>query len=290
MPPPSSGGIVLLQILGMLEQFDLGSHGPLDVPTVHAIVEAERRAYADRAHYLGDPDFVEVPMNRLLSRAYLAQRMTDFRPNSSTRSASIGHGTPLGESEETTHFSILDAQGNAVSITTTINSAYGSKVWVNGGGFLLNNEMDDFSAKPGVPNIYGLVGAEANSVQPKKRMLSSMTPTIIEKDGKACMILGTPGGSTIITSVLQCFLDVAEHGMTMQEAVNLPRYHHQWLPDEIAYEEGAFTPATIVALGKMGHTLRARDPIGRVNAILIHPNGKIEGAPDPRRDDKAAGY
>lgn len=290
MPPPSSGGVVLLQILGMLEQANIGKHGPLEAPTVHAVVEAERRAYADRAHFLADPDFVEIPVSELISQAYLSGRMEDFNPIQASISDSIGYGYPLPESEETTHFSILDAQGNAVSVTTTINSAYGSKVWVKGGGFLLNNEMDDFSAKPGVPNIYGLIGAEANAVQPHKRMLSSMTPTIIEKGGRIWMILGTPGGSTIITSVLQCFLDVAEHGLTMQEAVNLPRYHHQWLPDEIAHEAGAFTPATIDALSKMGHTLREREAIGRVDAILIHPDGNIEGAADPRRDDKAIGW
>ncbi|MEM6271798.1 MAG: gamma-glutamyltransferase [Bacteroidota bacterium] len=290
MPPPSSGGIVLLQILGMLEGQDLAKYSPTDAAYVHRLVEAERRAYADRAEYLADPDFVKIPVTHLLSDGYLAARMMSFSPERATPSDSIGPGAAPAESEETTHFSILDQPGNAVAVTTTINSPYGSKVWVKGAGFLLNNEMDDFSAKPGVPNIYGLVGAEANSIRPGKRMLSSMTPTIIEKEGQVWMVLGTPGGSTIITSVLQCFLDVAEHGMTMQEAVGQLRFHHQWRPDKVFIEEGALAPETIAELEAMGHTVEVRSPIGRVDAILVHPDGLLEGAADPRRDDEAEGY
>ncbi len=290
MGPPSSGGLVLLQLLGMVEDYPFEKWGPDAPETVHRMAEAERRAYADRAEYMGDPDFVEVPTKALLDPAYLKTRMASFDPQKATLSSDIRHGEPHGEPTETTHFSIIDPTGNAVAVTTTLNSAYGSKVWVGGAGFLLNNEMDDFSAKPGVPNIYGLVGNEANAIAPSKRMLSSMTPTIVEEDGKVRIVLGTPGGSTIITSVFQVILDITAHGMTMREAVDFKRFHHQWLPDQIAVEEGALPDATWKALRKMGHYVCERDAIGRVDAILKLPNGKLEGAGDHRRDDAALGY
>lgn len=290
MGPPSSGGLVLLQMLGMVEAFEFQNWGPDAAETVHRMVEAERRAYADRAEFMGDPDFVNVPIKQLLDPIYLKARMANFDANQATPSNSIKHGEVKAEPTETTHFSIVDPMGNAVSVTTTLNSAYGSKVWVGGAGFLLNNEMDDFSAKPGVPNIYGLVGNEANAIAPGKRMLSSMTPTIVEKDGKVLIVLGTPGGSTIITSVFQVILDITQHQMSMQEAVDFKRFHHQWLPDEIATEENAFPTETWQKLRKMGHEVCEREPIGRVDAILRKGNGKLEGAADSRRDDAALGY
>jgi gamma-glutamyltranspeptidase/glutathione hydrolase len=290
MPPPSSGGIVLLQMLAMVEKAPLQDWGPDAAATIHWMVEAERRAFADRAEYMGDPDFVKVPVAGLLESGYLHARMADFNPKRATPSDSIRHGAPRQEPTETTHFSIVDPEGNAVSVTTTLNSPYGSKVWVAGAGFLLNNEMDDFSVKPGVPNIFGLVGNEANAIAPGKRMLSSMTPTIVEKDGKIFMVLGTPGGATIPTSIFQVVLDVIVHGMTLQEAVDFKRFHHQWLPDEIMIEDSTFSTATWDALRAMGHRVCVREPIGRVDAILRHVDGKLEGAADKRRDDVARGF
>jgi gamma-glutamyltranspeptidase/glutathione hydrolase len=290
MPPPSSGGIVLLQLLAMVATHPIADWGPDDARTIHLMVEAERRAFADRAEFMGDPDFVQVPIAGLLDPAYLQGRMANFDPDRATPSAEIGHGAPRREPTETTHFSIVDAEGNAISLTTTLNSPYGSKVWVAGAGFLLNNEMDDFSAKPGVPNLFGLIGNEANAIAPSKRMLSSMTPTIVEHDGKVFLVLGTPGGATITTSVFQVILDVVEHGMTLQMAVDKKRFHHQWLPDEIAIEDSAFTTAAWDALRARGHKVCVREPIGRVDAVLIRPDGKLEGAADRRRDDVAEGF
>ncbi len=292
MPPPSSGGICLAQILGMVEEFPLNKYGFHDVRSVHLMAEAERRAYADRAKHIGDSDFYEVPLVGMLNKKYLTKRMQNFSPNKATPSDSVAAGEPMlrTESIETTHLSVVDGEGNAVSITTTLNSNYGSKVVVSGGGFFLNNEMDDFSAKAGVPNIYGLVGAEANAVQAHKRMLSSMTPTIIEKDHQLFMVVGTPGGSTIITSVLQVFLNVAEYGMTVEEAVNAKRFHHQWLPDEISIEEGAFDTKTIKALEKLGHKITVTDFIGKVEAIVMEKDGTLQGAADIRGDDTALGF
>lgn len=291
MGPPSSGGILLVEMLNMVEESALQDLGFQTRETAHLMVEVERRAFADRAEFLGDPDYVEIPQAKLLSKAYAKARMADFNSEMAHSSDSIGPGPAREGSGETTHYSIVDYYGNAVSITTTLNSAYGSRVWVKGAGFLLNNEMDDFSAKPGVPNQYGLVGNEANAIAPGKRMLSSMTPTIFEKEGKLFMVVGTPGGSTIITSVFQAFLNVAEFNMTMQEAVNNKRFHHQWLPDVIRVEEGTFSPAVRTALQEMGHQLDEREPIGRVDAILIRPDGMLEGAADhTRRDDTTAGF
>lgn len=290
MPPPSSGGIALLQLLKSIEKYPVHKWGINQDSTVQLMVEAERRAYADRSKYLGDPDFYKVPVDSLLRSNYILNRMNSFTWAAATPSSSIKSGTIAGyESDETTHFSIADKDGNAVSITTTLNGSFGSKIFVKGAGFLLNNEMDDFSSKAGVPNMYGLVGGKANSIQPNKRMLSSMTPTIIEKDGKLFMVVGTPGGSTIITSVFQTILNVIEFDQGMQQAVNSKRFHHQWLPDEVGVEKGAFSSSTIKTLEQKGYKLTDRNGIGRVDAILKTPQG-YEGGADPRNDDSKVGW
>jgi gamma-glutamyltranspeptidase/glutathione hydrolase len=293
MSPPSSGGIVLGQIMKMVEPFPLNEYGHNSVKTVQVLTEAERRAYADRSFYLGDPDFVEIPSQQLLSQEYLKDRMENFSFDQATPSSSLKHGELGGyESDETTHYSIVDQFGNAVSVTTTLNGAYGSKLYVEELGYFLNNEMDDFSAKPGDPNMFGLIGAEANSIAPGKRMLSSMTPTIVEKNGDLFMVVGTPGGSTIITSVLQVILNVTEFDMGMQQAVNVPRFHHQWLPDEITFEPNGFEKEVLVSLKSKGYQIKEGEStiIGKVNAILKLPSGKLEGAADPRGDDFAIGF
>ena len=291
MSPPSSGGVALGQLTKLLEPMELSQYGFQSVESIHRIVEAERRVYADRAEHLGDSDFYDVPIDLLLDEAYLEERINDFSADSASSSASIvaGDFAMAKESFETTHLSVMDGEGNAASVTTTINASYGSKVWVKGAGFFLNNEMDDFSSKPGTPNMFGLIGAEANKIEAGKRMLSSMTPTIIEKNNQLFMVLGTPGGSTIITSVLQVFLNVVEYGMNISEAVAAKRFHHQWLPDQIMYEkEGNFDADKIKILESMGHKLRAVDHIGTVEAIMVVNDTMIVGAADPRRDDHAA--
>lgn len=293
MAPPSSGGVTLAQILGMLEGFDLNSMGHNSPEYIQVLTEAERRAYADRNFFLGDPDFVEIPVSDLISSEYLQERMSTFNPDKATLSSEVSAGNiQFVESDETTHYSIVDPFGNAISVTTTLNGAFGSKLYSEELGFFLNNEMDDFSAKAGVPNMFGLIGAEANSIAPGKRMLSSMTPTIVEKDGKLLMVVGTPGGSTIITSVLQTILNVIEFDMTMQEAVNAPRFHHQWLPDLINFEPEGFSAETLAALKSKGYLINEGNSpiIGKVDAILLLPNGRMEGGADRRGDDKAAGY
>ncbi len=289
MPPPSSGGLILRQLLGMTGDFPLKNHGFHSAAAVHLMAEAERRTYADRAVHMGDPDFWKVPVKTLTDTVYLKSRMIDFQADKATPSKSIAAGN-IKESEETTHFSIVDFEGNAVSVTTTLNDSYGSRVVVANAGFILNNEMDDFSAKPGAPNLYGAVGGKANAVAPNKRPLSSMTPVIAVKDGKTWLVVGSPGGTTIPTSVFQIIVNVAEFGMSLPEAVQSKRFHHQWLPDKIFIEEGALTEEVIQKLTQMGHTVEPRSPIGRVEAILRLPNGQWQGVADERGDDDAGGF
>ncbi|MCG8331127.1 MAG: gamma-glutamyltransferase [Chitinophagales bacterium] len=292
MPPPSSGGLALGQLLKIVEGFPISDYGFHSQEAIHLMVEAERRVYADRATYLGDPDFYTVPVDSLLSSDYLTESMSTYTPEQASVSDSIDTGSLLiKESFETTHTSIVDSDGNAVSVTTTLNSNYGCKVWVDGAGFFLNNEMDDFSVKPGIPNQFGLVGAEANAIQAEKRMLSSMTPTIIEKDGELFMVLGAPGGSTIITAVFQVFLNVAEFGMPLDKAVTAPRFHHQWLPDEIIIEKGGIPESTQQQLLEMGHNIRAIERMAVIKAIQRLPDGSLHGAGDFRNpDDDVSGW
>lgn len=291
MPPPSSGGIALISMLKSVEAYPLSEWGFQRDSTIRVMIEAERRVYADRATHLGDPDYYDVPQTMLIDSAYNAERMRNMNFRHASFSSDIYAGEiPQMEHEETTHFSIVDEDGNAVAVTTTINGSYGSQVVVAGAGFLLNNEMDDFSVKPGAPNMFGLTGGEANAIEPGKRMLSSMTPTIIEKDGQLFMVVGTPGGSTIMTSVFQTILNVVDFGMDMQAAVSAPRFHHQWLPDEVATEKDAISKPVRHALTTTGYKLVNRRAIGRVDAILVLPDGTLQGGADPRGDDVAVGY
>ncbi len=293
MPPPSSGGIILLQLFKMMERYPLASYGFQSPQAVHLMAEAERRVYADRAQYMGDSDFYKVPKDSLLNDRYLLMRMKNFNPQQATASKDIlaGNFGLAKESFETEHTSVVDAMGNAVAVTTTLNSNFGNKVVVHGAGFLLNNEMDDFSSKAGVPNQFGLIGNEANAIAPNKRMLSAMTPTIVEKDGKVFMVIGAPGGSTIITAVFQVMINAMEFNLPLDEAVKAGRFHQQWMPDEIWVEKGALTPETRAALEKLGHKLREINYMAVVKAIQRLPNGKWHGAADPRNpDDDALGY
>ncbi|GAB4229914.1 MAG: gamma-glutamyltransferase [Ekhidna sp.] len=289
MPPPSSGGVAVLQLLQGAEQYDIAQMGHNTAPTIHLMTELERRVYADRATHLGDPDHYDVPLDMLLDPGYNAERFSTIDLNKKTDSQEIKEGkVEIIESVETTHFSIVDTEGNAVSLTTTLNSFFGCKVYVRGAGFFLNNEMDDFSAKPGEPNQFGLVGGEANAIVPEKRMLSSMTPTIVEKDGRLKMVLGTPGGSTIITSVFQAIMNVIDHGMGMQDAVNATRTHSQWLPDRILVEERWIPEGSISGLEQLGHQVEYRRSMGRMDCILIREDGMLEGGADYTRGDNYA--
>lgn len=289
MPPPSSGGLILRQLLGMVGDYPLKDYGFHSAAAVHLMAEAERRAFADRAEHMGDPDFWKVPVKTLTDSAYIKSRMANFRADTVSSNWDIWAGR-IKESEETTHFSVVDREGNAVSVTTTLNDSYGSRTVVAGAGFILNNEMDDFSAKPGAPNIYGAVGGKANAIVPKKRPLSSMTPTIVTKGGKNWLILGTPGGTTIPTSVFQVIVNVSEFGMSLPDAVQGKRFHHQWKPNQISAEEACFSEEVQAALEKLGHRINYRESIGRVEAIMRLPNGKWQGVADGRGDDSAGGY
>ena len=291
MGPPSSGGIALLQLLHGANQHNVISMGHNTANYINTITEIESRVYADRASYLGDEDYYNVPKKSLVDENYLNNKFSKIDKNIKTPSSNVQSGSiHINENDETTHFSIIDKYGNAVAITTTINSSYGSKVVVDGAGFILNNEMDDFSIKPGFPNMFGLVGGEANAIEPNKRMLSSMTPTIIEKDNKPYLIVGTPGGSTIITSVFQTILNVIDFNMGMQEAVDAKRFHHQWLPDALIIEKNTLEDNVRENLNNLGHKIIERNSIGRMDCILIKDDGSLEGGADKRGDNVALGY
>jgi gamma-glutamyltranspeptidase/glutathione hydrolase len=275
----------------MIEPFNLNEMGFHSVSAVHLMVESERRAFADRAEYLGDPDFMKIPVESLVADKYISKRMSSFNKERATPSSDIRPGVPLlSGSEETTHYSVVDEEGNAVSATTTLNGTFGNSIVVDSAGFLLNNQMDDFSVKPGFPNMYGLIGGEANSVQPGKKMLSSMTPVIAEKDGKLFLVAGSPGGSTIPTTVFQLIVNVIDFGMDIQAATDAGRFHHQWFPDIVSYESNSLDSLTINQLTKMGHKLTTRPVIGSVNAIMITPEGKRAGGADKRGNNTAIGY
>ena len=290
MPMPSSGGLLVHQMMKMIEDKPIASYGFHSPEAVQLMVEAERRAYADRAQFMGDADFYKVPVSRLTSDKYLKERMADFVPGKASNSEQIKPGEiPAIESEETTHLSVIDKSGNAVAVTTTLNNSYGSKTVVGGAGFILNDEMDDFSVKPGVPNMYGAIGGEANAIMPGKRMLSSMTPTIVLKDGSPYLIIGTPGGTTIPTSVFQTIVNIIEFNMSTEDAVWKPKFHHQWLPDEV-YLEKTFPAATKKSLEGMGYKIVERNGIGRTEVIKILSNKKFEAVADNRGDDAAEGW
>ena len=292
MPPPSSGGVLLVQMLNVLEQYDVKKMGFAGADTVHLMIEAERRAYADRAEHLGDPDFFKVPVEKLMDKAYARQRFANFDPNKATPSESVGAGHWANEGPNTTHASFVDAAGNAVAFTTTLNLSFGSKIVAAGTGVLLNNEMDDFSVKANTPNSYGLLGRVANEIQPGKRMLSSMTPTIVTKDGKLVLVTGSPGGSTIITTVLQVVVNTIDHGMDVSDAVGMPRVHSQWQPDRVIYEGFGLSPDTVAILARRGHKLiapRFGRGIGDANSIGV-VDGDLQGMHDPRNAGGAAGF
>jgi gamma-glutamyltranspeptidase/glutathione hydrolase len=291
MPPPSSGGIHIVQILNILENFDLHKYGFGSADAMQLMAEAEKQAYADRSEYLGDPDFVKVPWQALTNKAYAKSIAERIDLNKAKPSSEIKPGklAPY-ESNQTTHFSVVDKDGNAVAVTYTLNTTFGTGIVAGNTGILMNNEMDDFSAKPGVPNVYGLVGGDANAVGPKKRPLSSMSPTIVVKDGKTWLVTGSPGGSRIITTVLQMVVNTVDFGMNVAEATNAPRFHHQWLPDELRVEKG-FSPDTLKLLEGKGQKVVLKEAMGSTQSIMVGPDGTLYGASDPRSpDDLTAGY
>ena len=292
MPPPSSGGVVMSQVLSMIDNINPDSIGVNSSQYIHTLSEALRRSFADRNYFLGDPDFVDMPVETLLSESYNNSRFSDFDTNSATQSSVVTHGRITGytESDETTHFSVVDSEGNAVAVTTTLNGSYGSHVTVSGAGFLMNNEMDDFSAKPGEPNMYGLIGAEANSIKPDKRMLSSMSPTIVTQNGLLKMVAGGSGGPTIITAVLQNILNHIVYGMSATEAISAPRFHHQWLPDFIRTERYTLPSDVTGALRQKGHEIQVVGSLARTHIIVIDDDGQRTGAADPRGYGSVSGY
>lgn len=286
--PPSSGGLLTAEMLKMIEKYPMGSYGFQSTKSVQLMIEAERRAFADRAEHMGDPDFYKVPVKTLMSEAYIAQRMSDYDATKAGVSAAIKAGIAK-ESEETTHLSVIDAAGNMVSVTTTLNGGYGSKTVVGGAGFLLNNEMDDFSGKPGVPNMFGAIGGEANAIAPGKRMLSSMTPTLLLKNNKPYVVVGTPGGTTIPTSVYQTIVNIVDFNMNADDAVNKPKFHHQWQPDDVKMEKD-FDAETKKQLQAMGYKIVEVGSLGRMEVIRVLQNGKRETVADKRGDDSVAGF
>ncbi|HEX2445706.1 MAG TPA: gamma-glutamyltransferase [Vicinamibacterales bacterium] len=292
MPPISSGGVALLQFLNILEGYQIGDLGHNSSAAIHVVSEAAKRVYADRSEWLGDPAFFRVPVAGLISKKYAERLRAGINLDKATPSSSIKPGAPSQfESDQTTHYSVVDADGLAVATTTTLNGGFGSGQVVAGAGFLLNNEMDDFSAKPGSPNMFGLIGGRVNEIAPRKRMLSSMTPTIVTKDDRAFLVLGSPGGSRIITTVLQVVLNVIDYGMNVQEAVDAPRFHHQWLPEEVRLERRGFPADVIRALEARGHKVEVGYNMGDVHAIMIDPKtGMRLGASDPRLDGRTVGY
>jgi gamma-glutamyltranspeptidase/glutathione hydrolase len=286
--PPSSGGILIAQMMQMIAPYPLTVMGVNSFESVSLMVEAQRRAYADRAEHMGDPDFWKVPTKTLTSNAYAQDRMKDYQPGVAGNSKMILAGVAK-ESEETTHFSVIDEAGNMVSVTTTLNDTYGNKTIVGGAGFLLNNEMDDFSIKPGVPNMYGALGGEANAIQPGKRMLSSMTPTLVTKNNQPYITIGTPGGTTIPNQVYEGLVNVIDHKMSLKAAIDAPRFHHQHIPDNVSVEAD-FPEQTINALKEKGYTIVKRGAFGRMDGVMILPNGNRVAAGDKRGDDSVAGY
>ena len=289
MPMPSSGGTLLHQMMKMVEPWPISTYGFLTPESVQLMTEVERRAYADRAQHMGDADFYKVPADAIISDVYLRERMKDYEPGKSGNSRQVSAGQIIKESEQTTHLSVIDKDGNAVSVTTTLNNSYGSKTIVGGAGFLLNDEMDDFSVKPGVPNMYGAVGGEANAIAPGKRMLSSMAPTLVMKNDQPFLVVGTPGGTTIPTSVFQTLVNIIDFGMSTEDAVYRPKFHHQWLPDQVDIES-TFPTETRTALEKMGYKFNVRGSIGRTEVIRVLPNGSFEAVADNRGDDGAEAY
>lgn len=290
MGPPSSGGICLIYLLNMLEKFSLSSYKRNGVDYINILAEAMKLVYADRSEYMGDADFYTVPVEKLISKSYALKRFSDFVAGNIKPSETIGPGEIYHESLQTTHLSVADSKGNMVSLTTTLNDSFGSRVVVGGAGFLMNNEMDDFSVKPGVPNIFGLIGNEANAIEPGKRMLSSMTPAVILKNSRPFMVIGSPGGGKIITSVLQSFLNVVEFGLTVNDAVDSPRFHHQWLPDLLQVERNLLSRNSMKKLSDMGYDIKLVSEFGRVEAVIFNDDGTLSGHSDSRGSGKAIGY